>query len=59
MSLKKKKHILIRYLRSHDRLPKGALSIDADTATVGNVFVNGTWIGTFDYEERRFIAEAE
>lgn len=59
MSIEVKKKILIGYFRTHGGIPKGAVTVDSDTATVGNVFVNGTWRGTFDYEERRFITEAE
>lgn len=59
MSLKYKKAVLIAFFRAHGGMPKGAVTIDNDTATVGNVLVNGCWIGTFDYEKKRFIAEAE
>ncbi len=59
MSLEAKKKILIGYFRAHGGIPKGAVTVDSDTATVGNVFVNGTWFGTFDYEGKRFVTEAE
>lgn len=56
MSLKSKKQILIKYFRENGGIPKAALSIDSDTASIGNVFVNGCWYGTFDYAERKFIS---
>lgn len=58
MSLKTKKYILTEYFRKNGGVPKGAITIDSDENTVGNVSVNGTWYGTFDYEERRFIETA-
>ncbi len=59
MSLKNKKAILLAFFRANGGLPKGAVTIDNDTATVGNVFVNGCWIGAFDYEQRCFVIEAD
>lgn len=59
ISLKNKKAILLAFFRANGGLPKGAVTIDNDTATVGNVHVNGCWIGTFDYVQRRFVLEAE
>ena len=59
ISLKSKKAILLAFFRANGGLPKGAVTIDNDTATVGNVLVNGCWIGTFDYVQRRFVLEAE
>lgn len=59
MSLKNKKAILLAFFRANGGLPKGAVTIDNDTATVGNVFVNGCWIGAFDYEQHCFVIEAD
>lgn len=59
MSLRAKKSILIEYFRNNGGVPKGAISIDNDTGTVGNVMVNGCWYGTFDYDEKRFITLEE
>ncbi len=55
MNLEQKKKIINAYFKSHGGFPKGAVSIDANESTVGNVMVNGTWIGTFDFEKRDFI----
>ncbi len=55
MNLEQKKKIINAYFQSHGRLLKGAVSFDANESTVGNVMVNGTWIGTFDFEKRDFI----
>lgn len=43
MSIKDKKRILTDYYRKHGGLPKGNLDIDADTDTVGNVFVDDSY----------------
>ncbi len=59
MSLKTKKSILIEFFRQNGGIPKGAITIDNDTGTVGNVTVNGSWYGVFDYNERRFISTAD
>ncbi|MGN0619114.1 MAG: hypothetical protein ACI4J7_08850 [Ruminiclostridium sp.] len=59
MSLKSKKHILIEFFRNNGGIPKGAVSIDNDTGTIGNVMVNGCWYGTFDYTSKEFITLAE
>ena len=59
MSLKTKKSILISFFRNNGGIPKGAISIDNDTGTVGNVTVNGNWYGTFDYTEKKFITLAD
>ncbi len=58
MSIKDKKRILTDYYRKHGGLPKGNLDIDADTDTVGNVFVNDSYVGAFDYCKGEFIALA-
>lgn len=55
LSLSEKKSILINYFRSHGKFPQGAVSIDCGTATVGNVSVDGSYYGTFDYISREFI----
>lgn len=55
MSIKYKKSILIKYYREHGGVPKGNLEIDADTDSIGNVFLNDTYIGTFDFCKRKFI----
>ena len=47
MSIKDKKRILTDYYRKHGGLPKGNLDIDADTDTVGNVFVDDSVIVLF------------
>ena len=44
MSIKDKKRILTDWYREHGGLPKGNLDIDADTDTVGNVFVNDSYV---------------
>ena len=59
MSLKTKKSILINFFRNNGGIPKGAISIDNDTGTIGNVTVNGSWYGTFDYTEKKFITLAD
>ena len=59
MSLKTKKSILIDFFRNNGGIPKVAITIDNDTGTVGNVTVNGSWYGVFDYNERRFISTAD
>lgn len=59
MSLKTKKSILINFFRNNGGIPKGAISIDNDTGTIGNVTVNGSWYGTFDYAEKKFISLAD
>lgn len=56
MSIKDKKRILTDYYRKNGGLPKGNLDIDADT--VGNVFVNDSYVGAFDYCKGEFIALA-
>jgi hypothetical protein len=55
MSIKDKKRILTDYYRKHGGLPKGNLDIDADTDTVGNVFVDDSYVGAFDYCKGEFI----
>ncbi|MGN0596145.1 MAG: hypothetical protein ACI4J1_02290 [Ruminiclostridium sp.] len=55
ISLSEKKSILINYFRKHGKLPCGALTIDSNTATVGNVSVDGSYYGTFDYIKEEFI----
>lgn len=59
MSLKTKKSILISYFRNNGGIPKGSISIDSDMSTVGNVSVNGSWYGTFDYSAKKFITLAD
>ena len=59
MLIAKKKHILVEYYRKNGGFPLAAVSIDSDGDTVGNVFVNGTWFGTFDYIAKKFIQKAE
>lgn len=59
MSITDKKHILIDYFRKNGGLPRGAILIDNDTENIGNVSVNGTWFGTFDYIDKKFIQKAE
>ena len=59
MSLRAKKSILIEYFRNNGGVPKGAISIDNDNGTIGNVMVNGSWYGTFDYDAKRFITLEE
>ena len=54
MSIKDKKRILTDYYRKHGGLPKG----DADTDTVGNVFVDDSYVGAFDYCKGEFISLA-
>lgn len=58
MSIKDKKRILTDWYREHGGLPKGNLDIDADTDTVGNVFVDDSYVGAFDYCKREFITLA-
>ena len=58
MSIKDKKRILTDYYRKHGGLPKGNLDIDADTDTVGNVFVDDSYVGAFDYCKGEFISLA-
>lgn len=58
MSIKDKKRILMDYYRKNGGLPKGNLDIDADTDTVGNVFVDDSYVGAFDYCKGEFIALA-
>lgn len=55
MTLKAKKYILTEYFRTHGGIPSGTISVDSDSGTVGNVSVNGTWIGVFDYIRKDFI----
>lgn len=55
MTFKTKKHILAEYFRAHGGIPPGTISVDDDNETVGNISVNGTWIGTFDYIAKKFI----
>ncbi len=59
MSLKIKKSILLSYFLCNGGIPKGSISIDNDTSTVGNVSVNGSWYGTFDYTKKKFITLAD
>lgn len=59
MSIPKKKKILVEYYRKHGGFPLAAVTIDGDGETVGNVFVNGTWFGTFDYIKKEFIQKAD
>ena len=59
MSLEEKKSILIEYFRNHDGYPRGTVSYDSGIATVGNVMINGTWIGVFDYIAKEFIQLAD
>ena len=58
MSIKDKKRILTDYYRKHGGLPKGNLDIDADTDTVGNVFVDDSYVGAFDFCKGEFISLA-
>mgnify|MGYP000659326653 FL=1 len=55
MSIKDKKRILTDWYREHGGLPKGNLDIDADTDTVGNVFVDDSYVGAFDNCKGAFI----
>ena len=59
MSIANKKRILVEYYRKNGGFPLAAVTIDSDSNTVGNVFINGTWFGTFDYIEKKFIQKAE
>ena len=59
MSIAEKKRILAEYYREHGGFPLAAVTIDGDSGTVGNVSVNGTWFGVFDYTEKKFIQKAE
>ena len=43
----------------HGGFPLAAVTIDGDSGTVGNVSVNGTWFGVFDYIAKKFIQKAE
>ena len=59
MSLEEKKRILIEYFRDHGGYPRGTIGYDSDIEPVGNVTINGTWIGVFDYISKEFIQTAE
>lgn len=59
MQLSEKKSILLNYFNGNGGVPKGALSIDCNTDTIGNVSVNGSWYGTFDYIRKEFISLAD
>ena len=56
MSIKEKKAILLAYYRKLGKMPEGTLEIDADTDTVGNVYIDGNFAGTFDFCEMKFIS---
>ncbi len=55
MSMAKKRTALMSYFRENGGFPKGCVTIDSNTETIGNVSVNGTFYGVFDYENNCFI----
>ncbi len=55
MSMTEKKAVLSKYFRSNGGFPKGCVTIDATLDTIGNVSVNGTYYGVFDFAEGHFI----
>lgn len=55
MSLNEKKTALNKYFRDNGGFPKGCVTIDATSDSVGNVSVNGTYYGAFDFEKGYFI----
>lgn len=55
MSMAEKRTALLSYFRKKGSYPKGCLTIDSNTETIGNVSVNGTFYGVFDFENSRFI----
>lgn len=54
VSLKDKKIILSNYFRQHGK-PSGCITFDVDTATLGNISVDGSYYGTFDYIRKQFV----
>ncbi len=55
MSFEKKKAALIKYFRNNGGFPKGCVTIDASYGTIGDVSVNGTYYGTFDFVKGEFL----
>lgn len=55
MSMAEKKKVLLSYFRKNGGYPKGCVTIDSNTETIGNVSVNGTFYGVFDYEKCCFV----
>lgn len=55
MSMAKKRTALLSWFRENGGFPKGCVTIDSNTETIGNVSVNGTFYGVFDYENNCFI----
>lgn len=55
MSMTKKRTALLDWFRKNGGFPKGCVTIDNNTETIGNVSVNGTFYGVFDYENGCFI----
>ena len=55
MSFEKKKAALIKYFRNNGGFPKGCVTIDSTPGSVGNVSVNGTYYGVFDFNKGYFL----
>lgn len=55
MSMAEKRTAILSYFRKKGKYPKGCLTIDSNTETIGNVSVNGTFYGVFDFENGCFI----
>lgn len=55
MSMTEKRTALLSYFRKTGSFPKGCVTIDSNTETIGNVSVDGTFYGVFDYENCCFI----
>lgn len=55
MSFEKKKAALIQYFRNNGGFPKGCVTIDTSYSTIGDVSVNGTYYGTFDFAKGDFL----
>lgn len=58
MSMNEKRAILGDYFRKNG-MPNGCITVDNDMATIGNVSVNGTFYGVFDYKKREFVSREE
>lgn len=55
MSMTEKKAALSKFFRANGGFPKGCVTIDATSDPIGNVSVNGTYYGAFDFVEGYFL----